>query len=149
MEKGGIEEHRVALRERELDMMRLEIVAKLRPPRRHVARQVALREWQVERRARLERHVAMGDRALQRQHGRETMHMGGIALDRLRRLKAEMVIAMRKLRRAARIDDVELRGDLISGAKPRLAHERNDGVAVIGGECRRVPQAQLLERVPD
>ena len=60
-----------------------------------------------------------------------------------------MIVAMRDLRRAARIDDIELRGDLISGPEPGLAHERDDRVAIIGGEDRGVAQAQLLERVPD
>ena len=77
------------------------------------------------------------------------MDVDGKALDRLRRLKAEVIVAVRHLSRAAWIDDVELRSDLISRAEPRFAHERDDRVAVIGGEDRRIPQAQLLERVPD
>jgi hypothetical protein len=38
---------------------------------------------------------------------------------------------------------------LIGGPEPGLAHQRNDCVPIIGGEDRRVAQAQLLERVPD
>ena len=83
----------------------------------------------------------MSDRALQRQRRRETLDVGGKALDRRGRLKAKMVVAMRDLRRPARIDDVELRGDLIGRPEPRLARERDDRVAVIGGEDRRVAQA--------
>ena len=79
----------------------------------------------------------MSDRALQRQHRREAMHVGGKALDRLCRLEAEMIVAMRDLRRAAGIDDIELRSDLIGRAKPGLAHERDDRVAIIGGERPR------------
>ena len=91
----------------------------------------------------------MRDRALQRQHRRETLDVDGKALDRRRRLEAQMIVAMRDLSRAARIDDVELRGDLIGRPEPGLAHERDDCVAIIGSEDRRVAQAQLLERVPD
>ena len=90
----------------------------------------------------------MGDCALQRQRRREPVDVGGKALDRLRRLKAQVIVAVRHLSRAAWIDDVELRGDLIAKAEPRFAHERDDRVAVIGGEDRGVAQAQLLERVP-
>ena len=60
-----------------------------------------------------------------------------------------MIVAVCDLSRAARIDDVELRSDLIRGPKPCLAHQRDDRVAIIGREDRRVAQAQLLERVPD
>ena len=91
----------------------------------------------------------MGDRALKREHGRETVDVGGKTLDRVGRLKAEMIVAMRNLGRAARIDDVELRGDLIGGAEPGFAHKRDDRIAVIGGERGGVAQAELLERVPD
>ena len=60
-----------------------------------------------------------------------------------------MIVAVRDLSRAARIDDVELRRDLIGRPEPGFAHERNDRVAVIGGEHRGVAQAELLERIPD
>ena len=74
-----------------------------------------LREWQIQRRPGLERHVAMGDGALQRQHRRKTLDMDWKALDGRRRLEAEMVVAMRHLGSPAGIDDVELRRDLIAG----------------------------------
>ena len=63
----------------------------------------------------------MGDGALQRQHRRDPVDMRGVAFDHGRRLEAEMVVAVRDLRRAARIDDVELRGDLVGRAEPGLA----------------------------
>ncbi len=56
---------------------------------------------------------------------------------------------MRNLSRAARIDDVELRGDLIRRAEPGFACERDHRVAVIGGEGGRVLETQLFERIPD
>ena len=60
-----------------------------------------------------------------------------------------MIVAVRDLSRAARIDDVQLRSDLISRAQPGFAHERDDRIAVVGGEGGWVAQAQFLERVPD
>ena len=60
-----------------------------------------------------------------------------------------MIIAVGDLSRAAWIDDVELRSDLIRRAEPRFAHERDHRIAVIGRKHGRVAQAQLLERVPD
>src|SRR5271155_1038170 len=60
-----------------------------------------------------------------------------------------MIVAVRDLRRAARIDNVELRGDLVGWPEPGLAHKRDDRVAIVGGKDRWVAQAQLLERVPD
>jgi hypothetical protein len=91
----------------------------------------------------------MGDRALQRQHRRETLDVDRKALDHFRRLEAKVIIAVCDLRCAARVHDVELRRDLIGRPEPGLAHERDDCIAIIGSEDRGVAQAQLLERVPD
>ena len=91
----------------------------------------------------------MGDRALQRQHRRQAMRMRRKALDLSRGLEAHVIIAMGDLRLAARIDDIELRGDLIAGPEPRLADERDDRVAIIGGEGGRIGEAEFFERVPD
>jgi hypothetical protein len=121
--QGRVEEHSVALGERQLNMMLVEIVAKLRAACRHISGQVALRERQVERRARLERHVAMCDGSLKRQRRGEAVDVGGKALDLLRRLEAEVIVAVDDLGRAARVDDVELRGDLIRWAEPGFAHQ--------------------------
>ena len=59
----------------------------------------------------------MGDRALQRQHRRQPVGMRGEALDLLRRLESHVIVAMRRLRRAAGIDDIDLRGDLVAGCR--------------------------------
>ena len=91
----------------------------------------------------------MGDRALQSQHRRQTMRMRGKALDLARSLEAHVIVAMGDLRLAARIDDIELRGDLIAGPEPRLADERDDRVAVIVGEGGRIGEAEFFECVPD
>ena len=71
------------------------------------------------------------------------------AFDLARRLEAHVVVAMGNLRVAARIDDVELRGDLIEGPEPGLADEGDRRIAVIGAEDGRVGETQLLQRVPD
>ncbi len=76
------------------------------------------------------------------------MGVGRIALDLGRRLEAHVVVAVRNLRLAARIDDVELRGDLVEGSEPRFARQRNHGVAVVGGEGLRIGEAQFFQRVP-
>ena len=60
-----------------------------------------------------------------------------------------MIVAMRRLRRAAGVHEIDLRGDLVGRAEPRLADQRDDLVAVVGGEDLRIAQAELLERVPD
>src|ERR1700678_538532 len=60
-----------------------------------------------------------------------------------------MIVAVHDLRGAPRIDDVELRSDLVGRPEPGLAHKRDDRIAIIGREDCRVAQAELLERVPD
>src|SRR5579872_37082 len=134
MEQSGIEEGGVALRERQLDVMLVEVVLELGAACRKVSRRIGLRERQVQGRSRLDRHVAMGDRALQRQHRRELMNMSRELLASFRGLEAEMIVAVRPLRLAARIDHIELRRDLVGWAKPSLADQRNDIIAVVRGE---------------
>ena len=51
VEQGRIEESGVALGERQLHMVRLEVIAELGPPRGEIAGQIGLRERQVERRS--------------------------------------------------------------------------------------------------
>src|ERR1700677_529157 len=60
-----------------------------------------------------------------------------------------MIVAVRDLRRAAGIDDVELRSDLVGRSEPSLAYKRDDRVAIVSRKDRGVAQAELLERVPD
>ncbi len=75
--------------------------------------------------------------------------MGGELRQRIGGLEAHVVVAVRRLRLAARIDHVDLRRDLISGAEPGLAHQRDRRVPVIAREQVRIAEAQLLQRVPD
>jgi len=72
-----------------------------------------VREGQKLGRAAFERHVAMGNGALKRQGGGKLVDMGRI-LDELRgTLESHVVIAMRCLGLATRIDNIDLRGDLV------------------------------------
>ena len=149
MEEGGVEERRVTLGERQLDVVGLEVLTELRPVKGQVPGQVLLRVRQVHRRPGLDRHVRVRDRALQGEHGRQPVHMGREPGGLRAGLEAQMVVAVRGLRRAARVDDVDLGGDLVAGAEPGVAHGRDDVVGVVGNEDVRRAQRQLLQRVPD
>jgi hypothetical protein len=91
----------------------------------------------------------MGDRTLQRQHRREPVDMRGELFDHRGRLEAEMIVAMRRLCRAAGIDAIDLRRHLVARAEPGFAGQRDDGVAVIFGEIRGIGEAMFFQRIPD
>ena len=77
------------------------------------------------------------------------MGNGRVVLELLDRLEAHVVVAVRRLRGAAGIDEVDLSGDLIERAEPRTAYQRNDVVCIIADERLWVGGAQLLVRVPN
>ena len=60
-----------------------------------------------------------------------------------------MVVAVHILGDAARIDHVDLRGDLIAGPQPGPAHGCDEVVRVVVREHLGRPQSQLFQRVPD
>ena len=91
----------------------------------------------------------MRDRALQRQHRRKLVRVRREARDLLGALEAHVIVAMRRLRRAAGVDAIDLRRDLIAGPEPRLADHRDRVIGVVGRESLRVAQAELFERIPD
>ena len=64
----------------------------------------------------------MCDGALEGEDGRQPVHMGGMSLDDLRRLEAEMVVPVGRLRGAAQVHHVELRRDLV-GRPSRFLHQ--------------------------
>src|SRR6266498_1816638 len=148
VEQGRVEERRVALRQRQLYVVLVEVRPELRPPPGQVAGLVLLRVRQIHRRARLHRHVGVGDRSLQGQHRREAMHVGGVLRGQVVGLEAEVVVPVCLLCRAARIDHVDLRGDLVVRAEPGRADQGDDVVGVIVGEYRRLADRQLLQGVP-
>ena len=84
-------------------MVSVEILAKLRSSGCEVTGRIGLRVRKVEGRSRLDGHVAMGHGALQRQHGRQPMHVSRITFDDRGCLEAEMVVAMRGLSCPARM----------------------------------------------
>ncbi len=92
-----VEEHRVALAQRQLHVMLGEEVDELRPVERDVAAGEALRVRQQHGRAALHRHVAVGHRALQCQHRRGAVQVRRILREVLVRHEAEVIVAMRNL----------------------------------------------------
>ena len=108
MEQGRVEERCVALAQRKLDMVGLEVLAELRPPPSQVARQVLLGVRQVLRGPGLDGHFRVRDRALQGQHRRQAVHVRR-ELCRLRvRLETQVVVAVHRLCGAPWFDDVDL-----------------------------------------
>ena len=68
----------------------------------------------------------MRDGALQREHRRDVRV--DVARQRLRKRaarEADVEVAVRRLRGAARVHDVQLRRELIAGPEPRLGGERD------------------------
>ena len=94
-ERARVEEHRVVLCQLQLHAMVGEVGAKRRRRHRDVARLVALRIWQIERRAAFERHCAVRDRTLQREDRRKPVDVRRVTLHLDRRHEAEMVVAVR------------------------------------------------------
>lgn len=76
------------------------------------------------------------------------MHVRGVRGGGPGRQEAQVVVAVRGLGGAAGVDLVDLRGDLVAGAQPRLAHQREDLVGVVVRERLGVLPGQLLQRVP-
>ncbi len=149
MEECGVEESRVALGQRQLHVMLVEIGREGGRCHGEVTGLVGLRIGQVERRPALQRHVAMRDGALQRERGRQAVHMRRVALHHRGSLEAEMIVAMRGLRRAARIHHVDLRRHLVGRAEPGLRDQGEHRIAVVAREDLRLAQAELFEGVPD
>ena len=143
-----IEEHRIARREGQLDVVVGEVVDELGTVERDVPAGEALRVGQQHRRTALDGHVAVGDCALQRQHRRGAVKVRRIG-GQCPRDEAEVVVAVRHLRRPAGVDDVDLRGDLIA---PDPARPGTPSRACRWRSTRRtsaVVQRQLLRGVPD
>ena len=149
MEERGIEEDRIALGQRQLDVVLVEIVLELGLAPGEVARHEILRIGQIERGAAFNRHVAMGDGALQREYRRKLVGMGREALDLGGGLEAHVIVAVHGLRLAAGVDHIELRGDLVAGAEPAFGNEGDDFVGIVFGESFGIAQAKFFQGVPD
>jgi hypothetical protein len=91
----------------------------------------------------------MGDAALQGHQRRQVVDMRRIGCADLRRLKPEVIVAMRLLRLAARMDQVHLRRHLVVRPEPRLAGRVDGRCCEVADEDLRRLQRELLKRVPD
>ena len=76
------------------------------------------------------------------------MDMRRVAGDRLCRLEAQVIVTVRRLRRAAGVHHVQLRGHLVVGAKPGLTDQCKEGVGVVPRKVRGVRQAVLFQGIP-
>lgn len=81
-------------------MVRAEVLDELREPPGEIAGLELLRVRQIERRAGLDGHVAVGHRALEGQHRGEPVDVRGIGRRLLLGEETEVVVAVHVLRRA-------------------------------------------------
>ena len=116
---------------------------------RHVAGGEPLRVRQQHRRPALQRHIAVRDRALQRQRRGHPVQVCGIGRQLVGVDEAQVVVAVWNLRCATGIDDVDLGGDLVARAQPSLRDQGQRVVGVVVGEHLRGVQGELLRGVPD
>jgi len=93
--------------------------------------------------------VPVRDRSLQGERRGEAVDVGRVAGGLLLGHEAEVVVAMGGLRRAAGVDDVHLRRDLVTGTQPRHRYQVQDVVGIVVDERPRVVERQLLQSVPD
>mmetsp|Transcript_37726 Transcript_37726/g.95523 ORF Transcript_37726/g.95523 Transcript_37726/m.95523 type:complete len:296 (-) Transcript_37726:5-892(-) len=150
MKESGVEENRVALGQGHLHAALAKILLEFLPPPRQVAQLVLMGVRQVDCGAGLDRHVAMGDSALQCQQRRHMrVHVRGILLGDAVRREAEVVIPMHGLGLAPRPHHVGLGGDLVVRPEPSPRCQRDDRVRVVVHEGLRAVHSQLLQRVPD
>jgi hypothetical protein len=104
----GVEEHGVALAQGHLHHAGGEEVDELLAVERDVTARELLRVGQQHRRPALQRHVAVRDGALQGQGGRHAVHVRGVGRELIGVDEPEVVVAVRNLRGATGIDDVDL-----------------------------------------
>ena len=149
VQQRRVEERGVAGIERQLDAARLEQLDHVGPTPRHVAGRELLRVREQLGRAARDRPVAVGDGALQRQQRRQQVGVAGERLGPVVGHEPEVVVAVRALRRAAGLDDVELRSDLVRRAEPRRRGEGDAVALVVVDEALGLGDRELLQRVPD
>ena len=144
-----VEEQAVAAAERHLHEVVGEVVGEALVPVGHEAQVVLVGEGEQAGRPGLHRHLRVRDRALEGEEHRGLVHGDGVAGGVLVGEEAEVVVAVRPLGVAARVDHVDLRRHPVARAQPRLAHHVEHGVGeVVDVDVRRL-LGQLLEGVPD
>ena len=121
----------------------------LGPVEGDVAAEEPLRVGQQHRRPALDRHVAMGHRALQGEHRRHPVQVRRVCGQVVGCNEAEVIVAMRNLLFATGIDDIDLRRELVARAKPGLGDDGERVVGVVVGEHVGGMQRELLRGVPD
>ena len=110
-----VEEHAISLFKRHLDTGLFEECPKVIAPPSRVTGAKFLGEWQELGWAAFNRHIAMGDSALERQDQRQVVDMGRIGGADLGGLKPEMIVAVCLLCSASGVNKVHLRGHLVMG----------------------------------
>ena len=149
VEERGVEEDRIPLRQRQLDEVSVEVRAELRSPEGEVAGLVLLRVRQVHRRAALDRHVAVGNGALEGQDPRQAVDVRGVLSGDLRRQEAQVVVAVSSLGGPTGVHHVDLGGDLVCRAQPGRRNQGDDLVGIVIGEGLGRADGHLLQGVPD
>ena len=148
VEHGRAEEHRVAGAQRQLHPVLGEVLDELGAAPRQIAQLVLVGVGQVHGRAGLGAHVAVGDGALQGEQRRQQVGVAGELLGLVVGEEAHVVVAVGVLGLAARVDHVDLLGQLVAGAEPGLAGHRHRVGAVVVDECLGIGHGQLLQGVP-
>jgi hypothetical protein len=88
-------------------------------------------------------------RPLQRQHRRQQVRVRRVGHGLRAVHEPQVVVAVRDLSLAARVDHVRLRGDLVARPQPGRADQGEHVVAVVVGEHLRSPAGELVQRAPD
>ncbi len=122
---------------------------KLGPVERDVAAEEALRIRQQHGRSAGQWHVTVRDGTLQRQHRRHRVQVRRVRRQLIDVDEAEVVVAVRNLRRATGIDHIDLGGHLIARAEPGLRNQGECVRGVVVGEDLGRMQRQLLCGIPD
>ncbi len=110
---GGVEQRRVEIHEvaggkGHLQVVLLEVLGELRAAPRQVTRLVLVAVWQVLGGPALHRHVAVSQRALQRQRRGEAVDVARVALGHLVGHEPEVVVTVRRLGLTTRVHHVDL-----------------------------------------
>lgn len=128
--------------------MSVEVRLEFGPSPGEVARLELLRVRQVHGGPGLHRHVAVRHGALEGEYRGETVHVRRVGGGRLVGEEAQMVVTVHGLRRASRVDHVDLGRHLVAGTQPGRGDEGDHVVRVVVGERLRVVERGLLQRVP-
>ena len=94
------------------------------------------------------RHIGMGHGPLQRQDRRQLVHVHGETGGLLVGHEPQVVVPVNGLGGPARVDQVDLRCDLVARAEPGDRHPGQNVVGEVLDEYVRVTDGQLAQRIP-